>query len=336
MSLWTHKTSDPDGSQVVGSMQLHYFVWMSAAVCAFAHTETHFRWVVCRVKIRAVRGYAHRYCMTQVQVQRETEGERNMTEVKREESSLGCEQEQPLHVEWVPGGRQRGEEEEALVQVQQASQHWYVNNTPGFVCASVCTYIVCAWERERESYLVDGRVWLPCARGRMELRGTDWLCTLIGCGQNVNDCSCLSRCQVLGTVSEEGWGVWDCVCGGESIGACERRQERKRERGGRRTEREKENRSLWREGGRELQAARLDYRSNTAVFLLLLWGSCLSLLAACLSFLLLLLLLLGHDPGGHLDLLAHLEKRRENAVAEEGDERRGQPHTLLLWWESGN
>lgn len=127
-----------------------------------------------------------------------------------------------------------------------------------------------------------------------------------------------------------------CVWRRESIGACERRQERKRERGGRRTEREKENRSLWREGGRELQAARLDYRSNTAVFLLLLWGSCLSLLAACLSFLLLLLLLLGHDPGGHLDLLAHLEKRRENAVAEEGDERRGQPHTLLLWWESGN
>lgn len=138
--------------------------------------------------------------------------------------------------EFQAGGR---EEEEALVQVQQASQHWYVNNTPGFVCASVCTYIVCAWERERESYLVDGRVWLPCARGRMELRGTDWLCTLIGCGQNVNDCSCLSRCQVLGTVSEEGWGVWDCVCGGESIGACERRQERKRERGGRRTERER-------------------------------------------------------------------------------------------------
>lgn len=132
-------------------------------------------------------------------------------------------------------------------------------------------------------------------------------------------------------------GVCETVCVEER--ALEPVREGRKEKGkggGRRTEREKENRSLWREGGRELQAARLDYRSNTAVFLLLLWGSCLSLLAACLSFLLLLFSLLGHDPGGHLDLLAHLEKRRENAVAEEGDERRGQPHTLLLWWESGN
>ena len=44
-------------------------------------------------------------------------------------------------------------------------------------------------------------------------------------------------------------------------GEREREQERKRER-----ERER----LWRERGRELWAARLDYCSNTAVFLLLL------------------------------------------------------------------
>lgn len=70
-------------------------------------------------------------------------------------------------------------------------------------CVRMC---VCVWERE--SYLVDGRVWLPCARGRMELGGTDWLCTLIGCGQNVNDCSCLSRCQVFG---DSFWGGMGCV-----------------------------------------------------------------------------------------------------------------------------
>lgn len=73
------------------------------------------------------------------------EGQKNMTESKRAESRLGCAQEQPLHVEWVPGRRQRGEEEEALAQVQQASQHWYVNNTPGCVCIWVCMCIVCVY-----------------------------------------------------------------------------------------------------------------------------------------------------------------------------------------------
>lgn len=85
------------------------------------------------------------------------------------------------------------------------------------------------------------------------------------------------------------------------------REGRKEE--GRGEQREKANRSLRGERGRELQAAKLDYCSNTAVFLLLLWGNCL--LPAHLSFLFLLILLLGHDPSGHLDLLAHLEKRRE-------------------------
>ena len=72
-----------------------------------------------------------------------------MTEARRAESSLGFAQEQPLHVEWVPGRRQRAEEEEekeeeeeeeeeAQAQEQQASQQCYVNNTPGFVCVSVC------------------------------------------------------------------------------------------------------------------------------------------------------------------------------------------------------
>lgn len=165
-------------------------------------------------------------------------------------------------------------------------------------CASMCVCVrVCA------CYLVDGRAWLACTRGRMGLRDTDWLHSLVGCGQNMNDCYCLSRCRVLGTVTEEGWGV--CACRGESIRACEGREARKRGR-------EKENRSLWeREGGRELQAAGPDYRSNTAVFLFAsLRKLSFSSLPVRLSFLF-LLSLLGHDPGGHLDLLAHLEKRIE-------------------------
>lgn len=70
------------------------------------------------------------------------EGQRNMTEAKHAESGLGCAQEQPLHLEWVPGRRQRREEEEALAQMQQASQQWYFNNTQGFVCIRVCVDIV--------------------------------------------------------------------------------------------------------------------------------------------------------------------------------------------------
>ena len=47
----------------------------------------------------------------------------------------------------------------------------------------------------------------------MGLRDTDWTISLVGCGQNMNDCLCLSRCQVLGTVAVEGWGVSDGACG---------------------------------------------------------------------------------------------------------------------------
>lgn len=54
-----------------------------------------------------------------------------------------------------------------------------------------------------------------------------------------------------------------CVCVGESIGACEKvgGGEQKTGVGCRRRER-----ACVKGGGRELQAARLDHRSNTAVF----------------------------------------------------------------------
>lgn len=57
-------------------------------------TETHFRWVVFSVEICAKCGY-----MDPHDPSPGPEGERNMPEAKRAESSLNCAQEQPLHVQ---------------------------------------------------------------------------------------------------------------------------------------------------------------------------------------------------------------------------------------------
>lgn len=86
-------------------------------------------------------------------------------------------------------------------------------------------------------------------------QNTDWMCSLVGCGQNMNDSPCLLHCQVEGIVAEEGWGVWDCVCvcvrEAESIRACERREEKKRG-GERERERERERETAEECEGKEL------------------------------------------------------------------------------------
>lgn len=81
----------------------------------------------------------------------------------------------------------------------------------------------------------------------------------------------------------------------------EERKEKKRV-GCRRRERACE-----KEGGRELQAARLDHRSNTAVFCFCFSEENLPNSPSYSFF----LLPRCHDPDGHLALFAHLDKRKE-------------------------
>lgn len=115
-SPWAHQAADPYGNLLVESTQL-FCVNVSSSVlfpALYVCTETHFRWVgvFFSVEICAKCGYTDTVWPKSRSGGRQ--GEKNMTEAKRAESGLGCAQEQPLHVEWVPGRRQRGEEERAL------------------------------------------------------------------------------------------------------------------------------------------------------------------------------------------------------------------------------
>lgn len=87
-------------------------------------------------------------------------------------------------------------------------------------------------------YLADGRAWLVSTWRRTGLPDSDWLCSLAGCGLNMNDCSWLVFSQVLGISTEEGCAAWNCKSRGDCIGAAERKgegeskQERTRKREG--------------------------------------------------------------------------------------------------------
>lgn len=163
--------------------------------------------------------------------------------------------------------------------------------------------------------------------------GRYWLAVpLVGCGQNMNDCSCISRCQVFGTVTKEGWGVWDCACGGENIRACERREERKGE-GVTEREREQELMKRKREGasgneaGLPLQHCSLSFASLRK----------LSFSSPCLS-LLLIPSCLAAWPWPQWTPWSPCPPREEdrNSVAEERETRRGDTEhfaSLMRIWK---